>query len=243
MAHPLARPRLRRPLRATAAGVSAMAVAAALGLERRRGLGRHGRTARQGLQKRPLRQVRPGNAGVPPGTNYPDGEVEPYVVADPSNPDHLLAGWQQDRWSNGGARGLVAGVSTNGGKSWQVTVPHGVTTCAGGPYNRSSDPWVAYSSSGIAYFMHLFIQVQKNGDEAPNGMLVTRSTDGGLTWQKPVTLIKDNRPDVLDDKNSITADPNNPSIAYAVWDRLTGLLAEEEEGGRRQGRPRPAARV
>src|SRR3954454_15211661 len=178
----------------------------------------------------PFAKCDPGNAGVPPGKNYPNGEVEPYVIADPSDPDHLLAGWQQDRWYNGGSRGLVAGVSTNGGKSWKVTVPHGVTKCAGGPYNRASDPWVAYSASGIAYFMHLFIQVRKNGDEAPNGMLVTRSTDGGLTWQKPVTLIKDNRPDVLDDKNSITADPNNPSVAYAVWDRLTGLLAQEEEG-------------
>ena len=78
--------------------------------------------------------------------------------------------------------------------------------------------------------MHLFIQVKPNGDEAPNGMSVTRSIDGGLTWQKPVTLIKDTRPDVLDDKNSITADPNHPSYAYAVWDRLTGLLAEEEHG-------------
>ena len=131
---------------------------------------------------------------MPPGTNYPDAEVEPYVIADPSNPDNLLAGWQQDRWSNGGSRGLVAGVSKNGGKSWQETVPHGVTNCAGGPYNRASDPWVAYSASGIAYFMHLFIQVKKNGDEAPNGMSVTRSTDGGLTWQKPVTLIKDTQP-------------------------------------------------
>ena len=61
-------------------------------------------------------------------------------------------------------------------------------------------------------------------------MAVTRSTDGGLTWQKPVTLIKDTNPHVLDDKNSITADPNNPSIAYAVWDRLQGLLADEEHG-------------
>ena len=72
-------------------------------------------------------------------------------------------------------------------------------------------------------------------------MLVTRSTDGGLTWQKPVTLIKDTTGrDVLDDKNSITADPNNPSIAYAVWDRLTGLLAEkekEEEGGGKAAQP------
>src|SRR5689334_4109685 len=84
----------------------------------------------------PFAKCDPGNPGVPPGTNYPNAEVEPYVIADPNNPDHLLTGWQQDRWSNGGSRGLVTGVSTNGGKTWKETVPHGVTHCAGGPYNR-----------------------------------------------------------------------------------------------------------
>ena len=29
--------------------------------------------------------------------NYPDAEVEPYVVADPANPEHLVATFQQDR--------------------------------------------------------------------------------------------------------------------------------------------------
>ena len=62
----------------------------------------------------PFAKCNPGNAGVPAGTNYPATEIEPYVIADPLNPDNLLAGWQQDRWSNGGSRGLVAGVSKNG---------------------------------------------------------------------------------------------------------------------------------
>jgi hypothetical protein len=185
MSHPLAHPRARRPLRAVLVGTAAAALAVGLGAA-------SASAATVGPLVKvsdgdPFAKCDPGNAGVPAGTNYPNAEVEPYLIADPSNPDHLLAGWQQDRWSNGGSRGLVAGVSRDGGKTWKETVPHGVTHCAGGPYNRSSDPWVAYSASGIAYFMHLFIQVKKNGDEAPNGMLVTRSTDGGLTWQKPVT--------------------------------------------------------
>src|SRR3954447_2808873 len=232
MSHPLTCVRAMHTLRAALAGTAVVALAAGLGTA-------SASAATVGPLVRvsdgdPFAKCNPGNAGVPPGTNYPNTEIEPYVIADPSNPDNLLAGWQQDRWSNGGSRGLVAGVSKDGGKTWKESVPHGVTSCAGGPYNRSSDPWVAYSASGIAYFMHLFLNVRKNGDEAPNGMSVTRSTDGGLTWQKPVVLINDTSPHVLDDKNSITADPNNPSIAYAVWDRLTGLLADEEkkdEGG------------
>src|SRR4051794_11349476 len=81
----------------------------------------------------PFAKCDPGNAGVPPGTNYPNAEVEPYVIADPNNPDHLLAGWQQDRWSNGGSRGLVAGVSTNGGESWPGARPPRATKNARRP--------------------------------------------------------------------------------------------------------------
>ena len=46
-----------------------------------------------------------------PGTNYPDAEVEPWVSVNPNNPNNVVGAWQQDRWSNGGARGLVAGFS------------------------------------------------------------------------------------------------------------------------------------
>jgi hypothetical protein len=38
-------------------------------------------------------------------------------------------------------------------------------------------------------------------------MLVSRSVDHGATWQAPATLIRNNSPHVLNDKNSLTADP------------------------------------
>ena len=44
--------------------------------------------------------------------NYPDAEVEPYVAVDPTNPEHLVASVQQDRWNDGGANGLTNVVST-----------------------------------------------------------------------------------------------------------------------------------
>src|SRR5512138_2278472 len=51
--------------------------------------------------------VDPGN---PPGTNYVNAEVEPWVDVNPTNPNNIVAVYQQDRWSNGGARGLVTAV-------------------------------------------------------------------------------------------------------------------------------------
>src|SRR5438552_6828968 len=57
------------------------------------------------------------NAGQP-GTNYVNAEVEPWVAANPANSSNLIGVWQQDRWSNGGAHGLVAGFSPDGGTTW-----------------------------------------------------------------------------------------------------------------------------
>lgn len=37
------------------------------------------------------------------GTNVLNSEVEPWIAVHPSNPSLLVAAWQQDRWSNGGA--------------------------------------------------------------------------------------------------------------------------------------------
>src|SRR5258708_24016482 len=48
--------------------------------------------------------------GSPPGTNNVNAEVEPAVAVDPASPSHLIAVFQQDRWSNGGAPGPATGV-------------------------------------------------------------------------------------------------------------------------------------
>ena len=56
--------------------------------------------------------------GGPPGTVYPNTEVEPFIAVNPTNPDNLVGVYQQDRWSDGGARGLVASRSLDGGQTW-----------------------------------------------------------------------------------------------------------------------------
>src|SRR2546427_13274606 len=46
-----------------------------------------------------------------PGTNFVNSEVEPFVAVNPANPANIVSVFQQDRWSNGGAHGLVASAS------------------------------------------------------------------------------------------------------------------------------------
>ena len=154
-------------------------------------------------------------------------EVEPYVEVDPSNPNVLVGAWHQDRWNDGGARGIVTATSTTGGASWALnsntksSVCTGGTAANGGNYERSSDPWVGISPNGIAYLMTLSVTQEPGGfGSHPNAMLVMRSTNHGATWGNPTTLIRDESQNVLNDKNSMTADPNDSNFAYAVWDRL-----------------------
>jgi hypothetical protein len=154
-------------------------------------------------------------------------EVEPYLAVDPSNPNVQIGAWQQDRWNDGGSRGIVTATSTNGGSSWTInantksSVCTGGTAANGGDYERASDPWVALSPNGTAYLMTLSVDQEAGGlGSHPNAMLVMRSTDHGGTWGNPTTLKRDESQNVLNDKNSMTADPNDSNFVYAVWDRL-----------------------
>ena len=83
-----------------------------------------------------------------PGVNYPFSQVEPYVAANPTRANNLVGAWQQDRWSNGGARGIVVGVSTDHGRSWDPVAIPGITRVAGGEFLRATDPWLAFAADG-----------------------------------------------------------------------------------------------
>jgi hypothetical protein len=173
-----------------------------------------------------------------PGHNYLNSEVEPQVAVNPANSANIVGAWQQDRWSNGGARGLVVGFSSTGGMSWgETTLPFSVCTpgaiddpFTGSPYNRASDPWVSIGPDGTAYVSGL-LATNSNGGVAAGtndtGVATATSTDGGKTWDN-VRLVKSDRGTTpifeathfFNDKESITADPARAGVAYVVWDRL-----------------------
>jgi hypothetical protein len=160
--------------------------------------------------------------------NYPDAEVEPYVAVDPTNPKHLVASFQQDRWNDGGANGLTNVVSTNGGQSWRLastqpafSICEGAAPGSAGYFDRATDPWVSFSSDGkIVYSISDSFNANGPAFGGASSIIVSRSTDGGRTWQAPATARLDTSTTVLNDKESVTGDPVNPTTAYAVWDRL-----------------------
>lgn len=128
------------------------------------------------------------NVAGQPGTNFLNSEVEPWVDVNPTDPRHIVGGWQADRWSNGGARGLVAGVSFNGGTTWTQVVIPGITVCSGGTavnggdFKRATDPWVSFAPNGDVYFFSLSLDIEtppnRTGGFGKNAMFVSKSTDG-----------------------------------------------------------------
>lgn len=160
-----------------------------------------------------------GSAG-PDSVNYANTEVEPFVAVNPTDPANIIGVYQQDRWNDGGAHGLVAARSLNGGATWTQNFAN-FSKCAdaSSPFNRSTDPWVSFDSAGRAYQISLGIDSLAL---TLSGVEVATSTDKGATWSPPVRLITDNNSINFNDKESITADWR-PSVgagkAYATWIR------------------------
>ena len=169
----------------------------------------------------------PFAAGCAPlnGTLYANSEVEPYVAINPTNAQNLVGVYQQDRWSNGAARGTGTRFSFDGGLTWeQRVVPF--SHCAGGnagnngDYQRATDPWVAFSPNGTAHQIALGVTGASFQPNSVSAILASRSTDGGRTWTTPVPLIVDSDPNFFNDKEAIAADPTDSRYVFASWDRL-----------------------
>ena len=178
-----------------------------------------------------------GCLAVPAGaTVYTNAEVEPHLALDPTNPNHLVAAWQQDRTSDGGARGLATAVSVDGGTTWSRPQASPFSQCAGGTFARASDPWVAVNGSTA-----LQIGIAFTGGALTSGarsaVLASRSADGGYTWSPAVALAEDDGSVFFNDKETLTIDATDPRFVYAVWDRLDRddngptRLARSADGG------------
>lgn len=157
---------------------------------------------------------------------YPNSEVEPRADVDPTDARNIVGEYQQDRWSDGGARGLVASVSRDGGTTWHRVVVPGITRCSGGTYDRASDPWISFAPNGDLYAISLSF----DAFDTHNAIIVSKSTTKGETWGPPIEVTADDTNGL--DKESITADPFDSRFVYAVWDRFLsppgGLHASDQ---------------
>jgi hypothetical protein len=154
------------------------------------------------------------------GTVYPNSEVEPHLAVNPTDKRNLIAAWQQDRWSNGGAQGQLTAYSKNGGKTWRHAKSPPFGRCQGGgpenggDYERVTDPWITFGPNGAAY------QIALSGNQVfanRHAVLLSKSRDGGRSWGPVKELIVDEGPLLANDKETVTADPTDKRFVYATW--------------------------
>jgi BNR repeat-like domain len=226
-------------------GVAASAVTLAIGAQAATASDLGTGPLKQVSDTSPFESCKADDVGGQTGTVFPDSEVEPWIDVNPTDPDNIVGMWQADRWSNGGARGHVVGVSDDGGASWTQTTLPNVTVCSEEPganfghYQRTTDPWISFAPAGAPDGTLHQISLSFNDiappfgpeDEQPGGdfdhaLLASKSTDGGLTWSDPEFVIRDLDANVFNDKQSITADPVSEGNVYAVWDRLAFPTSE-----------------
>jgi hypothetical protein len=169
----------------------------------------------------------PQGCGVT-GQQTPSSEAEPMVASNPREPGQVIAVYQQDRFPvDGGALANLASVSGDGGRTFTQVIPPRVSRCTGGSKERASDPWISFGPDGTAYAAHLTFDdnpaLAAGGLAGPTALSSQTSSDGGHAWNAPVTIVDAN---LYDDRESITADPRRPGVAYVAWVRRLGSFGE-----------------
>ncbi len=142
----------------------------------------------------------------------------------PLDTTNLVAVWRDFRL---GYRRVGYGYTFDGGLTWvQDLFP--LTS-----YSRDSDPGITYDTAGNFYAVILSF----NTTSEPNGLFVYKSTDGGVTWNGPDTVI-DGAPGVFEDKELIACDRSNSAYTgnlYVTWTRFGYdteiLMCRSTDGG------------
>jgi hypothetical protein len=132
----------------------------------------------------------------------------------------IVAAAQWGRFNDGGASDIGVSVSTNNGSSWTAQALPGITgfTSPAGPYARVSDPSVAYDARHNVWMVSgLALGANVSGA----AVTLSRSTDGGATWNNPVVIHAAGRGEDLD-KNWTVCDNTATSpfygSCYTTWD-------------------------
>jgi hypothetical protein len=186
--------------------------------------------------------------------------ADPYTPSNASNGEHatevepdtfawgstVVTVFQTGRIFNGGATDIGWATSSNGGVSWTHGFMPGTSTQAAqpGPFFGASDASVAYDArDGV--WMASWLGAHFSGGGVVDVML-SRSTDGGLSWSAPVAIAANN---VFYDKNWTVCDNSSTSPfygnCYTEFDNANSRDLEQmstsTDGGMTWSAPQPTA--
>jgi hypothetical protein len=161
----------------------------------------------------------------------PDTLVEPDVAVSPLDPTVAVAAAHDGRYPNGGAVGIETAWTHDGGRSWHHRPLPGVTTTTGGPepWARASDPVVAFGPDGDVYVSTLLFDLG-----CDSAVAVSRSDNGGESFEAPVLVHSSSTCAVSDDKNWLIVDTQSASPhrgrLYQFWTPFLTTPAGNADG-------------
>lgn len=148
-----------------------------------------------------------------------------------------VAAFQVGRFADGGAANAGWARTSDAGATWTNGFLPSTTVYAtpAGPWARVSDPTVAYDPQRNVW---MIATLAINANVTGKAVLVNRSTDGGLTWQPPVTVSRGGSA-AFYDKEWIACDATSSSPyygnCYVEWDDANAgnalHMARSTDGG------------
>lgn len=164
--------------------------------------------------------------GVAPCGTQRGAESEPSVAVAPRDTRHMVVAWLTDD------SGVVAAVTRDGGDTWKRGVVPGLTSCEGGELPLISHPHPVFDDEGRLFLVSF--PRQPGGAEAR--ILVSRSSDGGDSWEPP-TRADLGTHDWFNDLDTVAVTPEGDLLI--AWSPLEGnvaaettFLARSSDGGR-----------
>jgi hypothetical protein len=140
-------------------------------------------------------------------TSQHQTEVEPDTFAFGQT---IVSAFQVGRFFDGGGSAIGFATSTNGGATWTNGFLPSITKFFGsGPYDRASDPAVAFDPRHNVWMISSLALLEAGGVHGA-AVVTSRSTNGGLTWSNPVTTATGSNLD----KNWIVCDTTATSPFY-----------------------------
>jgi hypothetical protein len=131
-------------------------------------------------------------------------QTEPHLAVNPNDPDHIIAGM-----IDYGFPSLSSYVSIDGGATWEgptrVKYPREDVASAG-------DPIIEFDRGGKAYYGYISIDVQEYvigplvGQSEISRISLSRSDDGGLSWQYPIPAAS------ASIRTRLTSAPDDPRV-------------------------------
>src|SRR6266705_1531963 len=124
-------------------------------------------------------------------TSQHQTEVEPDSY---SNGSTIVSATQVGRFNDGGASNIGWATSTDNGTTWHGGFLPNTTVYASpaGTFDRVSDPSVTYDAAHKHWMISSLAISNATGTPVGAAAIVSISSDGGLTWNSPVTVANAN---------------------------------------------------